>query len=269
MEHFICGTCGVQFPASEQPPEHCPICEDERQYIGWQGQGWTTLTELRQKLSAVIREEEPNLIGFGMEPAFGINQRALLVRTPHGNVLWDCMSLINDEIIAKINELGGIVAIAMSHPHYYSTIVEWSHAFGNVPIYIHEADREHVVRPDPVIRFWEGTTHELLPGLTIINTPGHFDGASVLHWADSADGKGVLLAGDIIYVVSDRRYASFMRSYPNLIPLNASQVRQIVSRVEPYQYDRIYTAWFDRTMSQDAKAAVQRSAERYIAAISE
>lgn len=163
MEHFICATCGVQYPASETPPEHCPICEDERQYIGWQGQRWTTLAQLRQTHRALIREEEPNLIGFGIEPAFAINQRALLVRTAHGNILWDCMSLFNDEISAKINELGGISAIAMSHPHYYSTIVEWSHAFGKVPIYIHEADRAYVMRPDPVIRFWQGTTHQLLP----------------------------------------------------------------------------------------------------------
>jgi hypothetical protein len=40
----ICRTCGVQYGA---PRKDCPICEDERQYVGWDGQQWTTLAELR------------------------------------------------------------------------------------------------------------------------------------------------------------------------------------------------------------------------------
>ena len=49
MEHWICQTCGVQFAASEQPPATCPICSDERQYIGPNGQQWTTLAQMRQQ----------------------------------------------------------------------------------------------------------------------------------------------------------------------------------------------------------------------------
>ena len=49
MTNYICVTCGTQFADSQTPPAHCPICEDERQYIGWNGQQWTTLEELRQK----------------------------------------------------------------------------------------------------------------------------------------------------------------------------------------------------------------------------
>ena len=47
MDAFICRTCGVQYAPSEQPPSNCPICEDERQYVGWNGQQWTTLEQLR------------------------------------------------------------------------------------------------------------------------------------------------------------------------------------------------------------------------------
>ncbi len=36
----ICRTCGVQYAA---PRADCPICLDERQYVGWEGQRWTTL----------------------------------------------------------------------------------------------------------------------------------------------------------------------------------------------------------------------------------
>ena len=40
---YICVQCGVQFSAAPTPPEKCPICEDERQAVHWDGQQWTTL----------------------------------------------------------------------------------------------------------------------------------------------------------------------------------------------------------------------------------
>src|ERR671923_110458 len=94
MPKFICVTCGSQFAESTEPPLRCPICQDERQYVGWNGQQWTTLEELRRNRRNEIREEEPGLVGIGTTPHFAIGQRALLVRSPSGNVLWDCISLI-------------------------------------------------------------------------------------------------------------------------------------------------------------------------------
>jgi glyoxylase-like metal-dependent hydrolase (beta-lactamase superfamily II) len=268
MTHYICKTCGTQFAETDTPPAHCPICEDERQYIGWEGQQWTTLDALRQSYTNTIQEEEPKLTGIGTTPSFAIGQRALLVQTERGNVLWECITLIDDATIEAVRALGGIQAIAISHPHYYSSMVEWSHAF-DAPIYLHAEERAHVMRPDPNIVFWEGETYALDNGLTLIRCGGHFAGAQVLHWPDGAGGKGVLLTGDIINVVSDRRYVSFMYSYPNLIPLNARAVRRIVAAVEPFAFDRIYGAWWQRIVATDAKAAVARSAERYIRAISD
>jgi hypothetical protein len=267
MPKFICATCGTQFPESAAPPDACPICQDERQYVGWNGQQWTTLEELRAKHTDTLRTEEPGLTGIGSTPRFAIGQRALLVQAPTGNVLWDCITVIDDETIAAVKALGGISAIAISHPHYYSSMVEWSHAF-NAPIYLHAADRQWVMRPDPNIVFWEGETKPLGDGITLIRCGGHFEGGTVLHWAEGAEGRGALLAGDILNVVQDRRYVSFMYSFPNLIPLPAKAVRHIVEAVEPYPYDRLYSAWFDHVTAQDAKAAVHRSAERYIRAIS-
>jgi glyoxylase-like metal-dependent hydrolase (beta-lactamase superfamily II) len=266
MTHYICMTCGSQFAATETPPEHCPVCEDERQYIGWKGQRWTTLAELQRDYHNVVKVEEPNLTGIGTHPDFAIAQRALLVQSPGGNVLWDCISLLDEPTIAVVKALGGISAISISHPHYYSSMVEWSHAF-NAPIYLHAADRQWVMRPDPSIIFWEGETQSLGEGVTLIRCGGHFAGGAVLHWAAGAEGRGVLFSGDILTVVSDRRYLSFMYSYPNLIPLPAKSVRQVVAAVEPYPFDRIYGAWWDRRVLHDAKTAVARSAERYIKAI--
>jgi glyoxylase-like metal-dependent hydrolase (beta-lactamase superfamily II) len=263
----MCVTCGTQFAATDAPPVHCPICEDDRQYIGWNGQQWTTLDALRQDHHNTLHAEEPNLTSVITEPTFAIGQRGLLVQTQGGNVLWDCISLIDDDTVRAVQALGGIRAIAISHPHYYSSMAEWSHAFGDAPIYLHAADRAHVCRPDPCITFWQGDTHPLGDGLTLIRCGGHFAGGTVLHWASGAEGRGALLTGDIINVVNDRRYVSFMRSFPNLIPLPASAVRRIVSAVEPFRFDRIYGAWPGRVVTSGARNAVLHSAERYIQAI--
>ncbi len=181
-------------------------------------------------------------------------------------MLWDCISLLDDEIVNYVNGLGDLAAIAISHPHYYSSMVEWSRAFGGAPIHLHTDDRSWVMRPDG-IAFWEGETRELLPGLTLVRCGGHFAGGTVLHWADGHDGRGLLLSGDIVQVVSDRRFVSFMYSYPNLIPLPAATVQRIATTLEPYAFERIYGAWFETVVQRDGAAALRRSAERYVAAL--
>jgi hypothetical protein len=267
MPHFVCTTCGTQFAESPEPPPGCPICNDDRQYLRNTGQGWTTLDRLLVQHRNAIRLEEPGLIGIGIEPQFAIGQRALLVRTSTGNVLWDCVPLLDPALVEMIAALGGVQAIAISHPHYYSTMVEWSRALGNPPIYLHARDREWVMRPDPAIQFWEGDTHELGPGMTLIRCGGHFDGGTVLHWSDGAEGRGALLTGDIAQVVADRKHVSFMYSYPNFVPLPARAIEHIVSVLQPFSFERIYGAFWDLAILNDGKAALARSAERYIQAI--
>lgn len=264
---YLCVTCGIQFRETENPPPRCPICEDERQYVGWDGQRWTTLDEMKGKFRNVLKEEEPRLHSIHTQPKIGIGQRAMLVRTAKGNVLWDCVPQIDDATIKAVTDLGGIAAIAVSHPHYYTTMVEWSHAFGRAPIYLHQADERWVMRPDPSIRFWDGSTKEILDDLTLINTGGHFDGFQVLHWPAGAGGKGVLLSGDQPQVCQDRRWVSFMYSYPNMIPLPAAAIRRIVATLKPFGFDRLYGAFPGLTVTADAKAAVERSASRYVKAI--
>lgn len=267
MTHYICATCGTQFAATADKPGRCPICEDERQYVPAGGQQWTTLEALRQRHRLIIQKKEPDLYGIGTTPGFAIGQRALLLRTAQGNILWDCQTLIDEATVDIIRTLGGLDAIAISHPHYYSCMVEWSRAFGDIPIYLHAADREWVVRPDDRIQFWEGDTYSLLDTLTLIRLGGHFEGGTVLHWPSGAEGKGVLLSGDILQVVADRQHLSFMYSYPNQIPLDAETIRRMTDRLEGYAYDRIYGAFWDRNILHDAQQAVKRSARRYIEAV--
>jgi glyoxylase-like metal-dependent hydrolase (beta-lactamase superfamily II) len=267
MTHFICITCGTQYPDSVEPPAHCPICEDERQYVNPNGQAWTTLGELRQQHQNVIEEIEPGLHRIKSEPKVGIGQYAFLVRTGGGNVLWDCITLLDDATITAVNALGGIKAIAISHPHYHGTLVEWSKAF-NAPVYIHAGNREWIMRPDPGVVFWEGMSIVLVEGVTVVHCGGHFEGATIGHWDKGADGRGVVLCADTIDVVADTRYMSFMYSYPNLIPLPASKVRAIVDRLQPYSFDRMYDA-FGGITQRNAKERLRLSAERYVRAISE
>jgi glyoxylase-like metal-dependent hydrolase (beta-lactamase superfamily II) len=263
MEYPICITCGTQYGTPGDPPSSCTICEDDRQYVNANGQQWTTLGEMQQHYTNTVTEITSGLTAIRTTPNFAIGQQAHLIQTENGNVLWDCISLVDDGTIEHVQKLGGIQAITISHPHFYSSMVEWSRVF-DAPIYLHAGNRPWVMRPDSTIHFWEGETHELLPGVTLIRCGGHFPGSSVLHWSEGAAGKGALFTGDTIYVVSDQRYVSFMYSYPNLIPLNAAAVRRIAATVAPYSFDRLYAAWDGKIVEHDAHAAVQRSAERYV-----
>lgn len=267
MNNYICVTCGTQFSETDFPPRRCPVCEDERQYVNWIGQQWTTLEELRLNHSNRIEEEGTKLFGIGTEPSFAIGQRALLAQSPGGNILWDCVTLLDEQTIRRVSELGGIRAIAISHPHYYSAMIEWSRAFDDAPIYLHAADREWVMRDDRNIRFWDGETHPLWDGIKLVHCGGHFEGGTVLHWPGGAEGRGALLTGDVIQVVLDRHYVSFMRSYPNLIPLSARAVAKILASIEPLVFEQIYGAWWQRNVLSDGKGAIIRSVERYLRAI--
>jgi len=236
---------------------------DERQYVGWDGQQWTTLAELRGAgHRGLTQPEGPGVVGVGAQPPTAIGQRALLVRSPSGNVLWDMISYIDDDLVTDVARLGGVSAIAISHPHFYGSMIEWAHAFG-APVYIHARDREWVARADDSVIFWEGDSREIGEGLTLINAGVHFDGGQVLHWAADPEGKGALFSGDIFTVVQDRRWLSFMYSYPNHIPERPRTIRRALSLIEPLRFDRVYGGWWRRVVAADGAAAVRRSAERY------
>jgi hypothetical protein len=260
MERFICKACGTQFPDADTPPESCPICTDWRQYVpAATGQQWTTLAELAADHENTIREQG-ELVGIGTTPSFAIGQRALLVPFGDGNLLWDCITLLDDATAAEVERRGGLAAIAISHPHYYSCMVEWAHRF-DCPIHLHAADAEWVMRPDPAISFWEGERLELGHDLTLIRGGGHFDGGAILH------RPGSLLVGDIIQVIPDRSHVGFMWSYPNLVPLPDAEVQRIAAAVEPFAYEAIYGAWWDAIIPANGPEIVRRSADRYSRAL--
>src|SRR5215203_2475026 len=120
MKAFICTACGTQFSPTDQPPAACPVCDDERQFVPPVGQKWTTHEALCVSNNNAWRQIEPDLFAIVTQPSFAIGQRAFLVRTPPGNILWDCLSVCDDATVAIINALGGLTGVAISHPHYYT-----------------------------------------------------------------------------------------------------------------------------------------------------
>ncbi len=266
MPLWTCETCGAQFSDGGHPPAACPICDDERQYVNWNGQTFLARETLADR-HRVIWREDLGLTGLALEPSFAIGQRALLVPDGGGCVMWDCIPQATEEAIAHVRSLGGLKAIAVSHPHYYGALADWSEAFGNIPVYLHGDDRQWVTRPHSSIVHWSGDHHRISDDVLLVRSGGHFAGATMLHWARGADGKGALLTGDIAQVTMDRRFVSFMYSYPNYTPLNAAAVRHIADIVAPFAFDRIYGAWWGRNIAGGAKAAFAESVARYLAAI--
>lgn len=259
----ICARCGVEDADRDEPLAVCPLCEDERNYVPDAGQVWTTQEELAARpYELTVREFEPGLFGLERSPAVGIGQRTFLLRTSGGNLLWDPPGYLDDRVAERVTELGGVAAIVPSHPHMFGAQVAWSHAFGGVPVWVNAADERWLARRDDVVRLWS-TTQDVLPGVTLVQCGGHFPGSSVAHWRDGAGGAGSVLTGDTIGTVAAAGWVTFLRSYPNLIPLSPGAVERIVDRLEPYPYERLY-ALAGRPVATDAKGAVRRSAERYI-----
>jgi hypothetical protein len=203
------------------------------------------------------------VIGIGVDPQIGIGQRALLVRGTDGNVLWDCVPLLDDALAELIQALGGLRAIAVSHPDFHTSMVDWAHTFG-CPVYVHTANRPWVMRPDASIRFWDGETVELIGGMTLIHRGGHFPGSAVLH--HDYDG-GEIFTGDTLYVNPDHHSVTVMFSFPNYVPVSAAKVREVAGAVQPFEFRRLYGQWWDAVIRDGAKDIVSRSAERYVAAL--
>jgi hypothetical protein len=256
---WICATCGVEHARAGGV---CTICADERQWVPADGQRWTTLTELAQSGRQVrMTEVEPGLLGLTVEPKVGIGQQAHLITTPAGSLLWDVPAFIDDDALVAVRERGEVLAIAASHPHMFGVQVEWSHALGGAPILVCEPLMEWVQRPDPAITLWRGR-REVAPGVVLHELGGHFAGSSVAHWQAGAEGRGVLLVSDTIHANPDRATVTFLRSYPNRIPLSPAVVERLTRSVEALGFDRLYDN-FGRTIDHDAAAAVRRSADRY------
>ncbi|OAQ27151.1 hypothetical protein K457DRAFT_21375 [Linnemannia elongata AG-77] len=266
VSSFVCVTCGVNTLAdpSGKPQESCIICDEPRQYVRQGGQEWTTLEELKSsgKYTNVFTPtmaDPEHLISISTTPSYAIGQRGILIKTPKGNILWDCITLIDDETVRKIKEEhGGLKAIVISHPHYYSSLKDWSEAFGGIPIYTHTNDKQWLQRPADNHIFWEGTSLDLLDGEVKVLCPGgHFDGSSLLLWNKN------LLVADTMMVAASRKSVSFMYSFPNYWPLGPNEVQTIWKTVRPYEVNNILGAWIGKEIVGNGRNIIFNSARLY------
>ncbi|WP_437583064.1 MBL fold metallo-hydrolase [Paramicrobacterium sp. CJ85] len=258
---WLCATCGVEYAPAPVAPQQCPICEDERQHVPASGQAWRTLDGLRADGRRVtVTQVADDLWGLTATNV-GIGQQGMLVRTTAGNLLFDVPGLIDDDAIAAVRELGGIHHIIASHPHMYGVQSQWSAAFDDAPIWVAEKDAAWLGHRPDVVRLWNDP-FDVLPGMRLDQVGGHFPGSTIAHWSAGADGGGVLFAGDAIFPVADGN-VTFLRSYPNRIPLSAAVVRRIADQVRQYRFDVLYNN-FGASAGPDAPSIVEHSAQRYI-----
>ncbi|WP_291906906.1 MBL fold metallo-hydrolase [Chitinophaga sp. CB10] len=252
---IICATCGTQYQAA--PADNlCFICKDDRQYLPEGGQQWTTPAELAATHRVQIRQLEPALFELQISPKFGIGQRALLVLHPEGNLLWDCIPLLDQAAVDFIREKGGLRGIAISHPHYYSNMRYWAQMF-DCPVYLHEKDKSYIVDHHPRVHNWAGTTLDLSAGLRIVNTGGHFPGSCVLLTGDT------LLCGDTMYLSPSMRHLAVMYSYPNRIPLPVAEARAVMEQIMALPFSNLYGFFDYQQLHGNAKQILQQSMDWY------
>lgn len=261
-QKIICTACGTQFPNVGRAPQLCPICNDDRQYVPESGQTWTTLYDLSKDYEVNIRKLNDNLYDLKMMPSFAIGQRALLVLASGGNILWDCIPLLDEPTIEFIKSKGGLKAIAFSHPHFYSTMNDWAQVF-DCPVYIHERDEHWIVNKGRRVNMWSGQENELWDGVKLINIGGHFPGSSILH-VPFLSPEGVVLCGDTFVISPSKKHVAAMHSYPNRIPLPLIEIKRIKKQMRNLRFDTIH-AWLDsQSICSDAKSILENSLAKYI-----
>ena len=239
----ICTTCGTKFPQDEPVPDLCPICNDDRQFINLNGQSWTSSKALEKDHTVKIRKINDRLYHLTIKPDFAIGQRAFLLLSPGGNILWDCIPLLDDATKAFIREQGGLKAIAFSHPHFYSNMNEWAEEF-DCPIYIHANDILWIFNAGQHLQLWSGGEKLLWDDIKLVHVGGHFPGSSMLHISGLSAG-GAMLCGDSLYISRSLRHTAVMFSYPNSIPLLKEDFAAFYEKCSKLKFDTLYGATFE------------------------
>ena len=262
------------------PPAVCPICDDERQFVPADGQVWTTVGELAVSGRSIeMAEVEPGLHSLRTQPRTGIGQTCYLTTasgavagadasapSTAGGLLFDVPPFIDDDAVEAVAERGGVGAIVASHPHMYGLQLEWSRAFDDAPILVSRKDAAWVQRLGPAIELYDDEA-EPLPGVRVRQVGGHFPGSSVALWRAPSDSALVMLGSDSVSPVARAGWVTFMRSFPNFLPLSARAVRMIAERVADLEVERIYGSFGQRLMHGGSRA-IAESADRYAAWVS-
>ncbi|KAL6862249.1 beta-lactamase-like protein [Trichoderma novae-zelandiae] len=249
---LICSTCGTQFPTADRSAlRTCHVCDDPRQYVPPSGQSFTTMADIRasgHRNEMKPYEHDERVISIHTEPRFAIGQRAILIRTPEGNILWDCITLLDDETVDKIKQLGGLKAIVISHPHFYSTHIQWARAF-QCPVYVSAEDVRWTTTPSAHRKPITDVESEIVPGVQAIKLGGHFPGSMVLLFdgrlfiADTLMTTPAGIGKWEVDALGQKREKppglnsfSFQWSFPNNIPLSADEIHRMWGILKAYSF---------------------------------
>ena len=191
-----------------------------------------------------------------------IGQRALLVTTAEGNLLWDPPGYLDELSVQAVADAGGLRAVTASHPHFYGSMADWSRVF-DAEVLLCEADLGWLTRPPERPRRPGRARWRSCPG-SPWSSAAAISRAARWPTGPGAGGAGALLSGDFIFVTPGEDRVTFVGNAPNRLPLSERAVRAVAEAVQPYQFDRVYGGWWKPVLRADAKAVVERSAERYI-----
>jgi glyoxylase-like metal-dependent hydrolase (beta-lactamase superfamily II) len=259
---LFCTTCGTQFVDTKLTSGNCPVCSNDRQHIPAKGQAWTKMEDLQNTYSNLIIRLSDTLYEIKTLPKFAIGQKAFLILSPNGNILWDCISLLNEATIEFIKSKGGLKAIVVSHPHFYSSINDWAETF-NCPIYIHQNDEEFIYTKGSRVTLWKGAEKELWDGIIIKNIGGHFPGSSILI-VPFLSAKGTIFCSDTFFISPNKKHVSVMYSYPNFIPVSLSEIKRINESMINISFDTLIGALENQKISPNAKEILHASFLKYI-----
>lgn len=287
IDWLICTACGTQFPAADRAQlTTCFICDDPRQFTPPTGQSFTTLRDLYQgayRNEFVPYPQDERITFIYTTPKVGIGQRCALIKTPAGNILWDCITFLDTPTVHKILEMGGIQAIVISHPHYYSTHLLWARTF-DCKVYLADEDKQWLAQRDDARQIFLGpdetemdipSIHEtcmtddkdvIIPsGAKALKLGGHFPGSMVLLFdgrlliADTlvttpsglgsweTDATGTARTHSYLGRPSGMNSFVFMWSIPNMIPLPPNEIANMWRILERYQFRSTHGAF----MGQD------------------
>lgn len=264
---LICTACGTQFPtADRQSLKTCFICDDPRQFTPPTGQSFTTLSSIQSSDHHNIWTpflDDENFISITTQPKVAIGQRCILIKTPQGNVLWDCITLLDEGTITKIRALGGLKAVVISHPHYYTTHLLWARTF-NCPVYISTEDRQWLAQTSSSHQIFLKETEvetelkidHVGTGLMMLKLGGHFPGSLVVLYksrllvADTLVSTPSGLSNfsvDALGIPRERPAGMnsyvFMWSIPNMIPLPPKELTRMWGVLRKYGWRSTHGAF--------------------------
>lgn len=257
----ICKTCGTRYSKHLFAEDKCSICLDERQYVKSYGQQWVSYNQLAENHTIKIKLLSDDLYELKILPSFAIAQRAFFIKSDFGNILWDCIPFIDQPTVDFIKNNGGLKAIVISHPHYYSLMNEWAKVF-ECPIYLHQKDEEWIMDNKTSVTFWNGDKKKLNDDFTIHKIGGHFAGSSVLETKLSSFKKS-LFVGDTLYLSRDKKHLSVMFSYPNVIPLSNQENLKVFKKIDEIEFDSLFGAFSFQTLKSDAQKVFNKSFNLY------